>query len=89
MLAESTDNRTKHGSEDGAEYNICNSVLLGISLPHVGDHAESDGAASSGETAQSTADHDGSEVGRESHRKLPDVDQKHRELKNWPATKLL
>lgn len=89
LFAESTNNWTKHGTKDRAEHDVCDSVLLSVSLPHISDHAESDRTTSRGKTAQSTADHDGSEVGRESHRKLPDVDQEHRELKDRPATKLL
>lgn len=60
-----------------------------LRLPQVGDHTESDGAASRAETAQCTAHYDCPKARCEGHGDLPDVDETQRELKDGPATKFL
>ncbi|KAJ3494029.1 hypothetical protein NLG97_g4342 [Lecanicillium saksenae] len=50
-------------------------VLLVVRLPHVGNHAQGNGAARGRQTAEGAADHDGGKVWREGDGELPDVDE--------------
>lgn len=75
LFAEATDDGPKDGATHGGEDDKGNGVLLVVCFPHIGDHAESDGTAGSGETAQGTANHDGSKVGGQGDGKLEEIDE--------------
>jgi hypothetical protein len=57
-------------------------------LPHICHHGESHGTTSCRETTKPPAHEDGSEVGRNAHRDLPDVDEEQTELEDRPSSQL-
>lgn len=87
-FTEAADDRTEDGAADRREDDECHGVLLLVGFPKIRYHTQSDGAAGRRQAAQSTTDDDGSEIGRQGHRDLPDVDQTQRELENGPAAEL-
>lgn len=84
-LTETANNGTEDRAADGAEDDVGDGILLFVRFEEVCDHAEGDRAAGRADTAQSTTDHDGSEVRCQGHRQLPKVDKTERELEDRPS----
>ena len=55
-FGERADNGPKNAAADRREDDVRDCVLLAVGVPHVGDHAECDGAAGAGETPQCSCD---------------------------------
>lgn len=89
LLDESADNGPQNRATDGGKDDVGDGILLVVRVKHVGNHAEGHAATGRGETAETPADNDTSEVGGQSDRQSPDVDKEERGLHYGFATELL
>ena len=74
LFDESSNDGTDNATANRREHDVGYCILLVVCIPHVGNHSQSDGSTSGGQTTESAADNYGAVIWGEGARDLPEVD---------------